>query len=564
MRSVGNTASNRALNPRNVKPSIPLDPDEVDGAMEKFIRQKHQHKKLAGGDAPAPSSTHNTGSTGSLDDRPPPPPPKPLARFGPGLRAASSTFPSALVGGLPSPAQPSRLGWNEDMPGTNGFNGRTTRGRRRSSFDGKLVHLRQIGFKDGERNLTVLKEVDGDVQRAIEVLRRFAAGQHNGAGAGFTRFSVDGAREAAPIGESSLNPYQRQDRPQLSTVNSAAFEQNQVLSLQTPYNPFDVPTQTPFLLDTSLQNLQITQHLNHTGSWPLDSQQHNPFLKTFTPPISPSPMQYQQMRPFQSSADFSSSQVSTPQSSTNTNPFFRQQIQPQPQPAASTNPFEQAQAGQIAEAQATRAPQFQAQVIPEWTQAAPEWTQAAYSQTPGPAHAPYPTVHPQVQSPFEEQPLQHSSPYPQSYQTPGYFEQPLPNPGYPFSQPNTQAQYQITSQPSTPFRDKGSILALYSQPYLAPPQAGTLPPEQQTTAGQDAPSGHTKRRSVTLPASLNPFASLTKAVPGQASKGAAAAAAAAASEAQKPEAAEQRWSGHGRWSPDAFAGLSARVGGGGQ
>lgn len=26
--------------------------------------------------------------------------------------------------------------------------------------------------------------------------------------------------------------------------------------------------------------------------------------------------------------------------------------------------------------------------------------------------------------------------------------------------------------------------------------------------------------------------------------------------------AQERWSGHGRWSPDAFAGLSARVGAG--
>ncbi|EOD49293.1 putative gtpase activating protein for arf protein [Neofusicoccum parvum UCRNP2] len=40
MKRVGNVASNRIYNSTNVKPNIPIDVDEVEGALERFIRQK--------------------------------------------------------------------------------------------------------------------------------------------------------------------------------------------------------------------------------------------------------------------------------------------------------------------------------------------------------------------------------------------------------------------------------------------------------------------------------------------------------------------------------------------
>lgn len=588
MKNTGNTASNRTLNPRNVKPSIPLDPDEVDGAMEKFIRQKYQHKKLAG-DTPVLNAIHNTGSTTSTDDRPPPPPPKPLARLGPGLRTTSATFPSALVGGPPNPAQPSRLGWSENAPPVYGGQ---QRGRRRSSFDGKLVHLRQIGFRDGEQNLTVLKGVDGDVQRAVEVLRQLSGGQQvarvPGVGINATKTREE---QSAVI---SSNPYQR-PRPGLSTVNSASFEQNQALPPQNSYNPFNGSTQVSHPLETSFQNLQLSQNSllpNSTGTYSTGNQQqsqNNPFLKTFTPPISPSPYQYQNIQPVSVSADYSS-QISTPQSATVTNPFFRQQqqLQPQPQLQPSMNPFEQAQAGQTMP-QVLRSPLEQyhpniAPVYPEWQQSGASQLPTAYSQVQTPAGyfqgqttAPYTqsqaaasytqsqtttsytqsqstqTYTQHVQSPFEQPSAQSypvTSPYTQPYQSPGHLQ---PAAEYPFYQQQQQSfpttSQQLSSQPGTPFRDKNSILALYNQPQYARPHDST---QDQTTAGQDPPVATVKRRSVTMPvsstsASMNPFANLTNtAMPRPTGEG----------------NTDQRWSGHGRWSPDAFVGLSAKVGGG--
>ena len=41
MKQQGNIESNKIYNPKNKRPDIPLDADEVDGAMERFIRKKY-------------------------------------------------------------------------------------------------------------------------------------------------------------------------------------------------------------------------------------------------------------------------------------------------------------------------------------------------------------------------------------------------------------------------------------------------------------------------------------------------------------------------------------------
>lgn len=539
MKQGGNVALNRIMNPKNVKPAIPLDPDELDTEMEKFIRQKYQYKKLAG-DTPVLKTRHNTGSTTSSEDRPPPPPPKPLARFGPGLRSFSSTFPSASPKRPTSPVQPSPLGNNNENPRMNALSGGRIRGRRRSSFDGKLQHLRQIGFKDGERNLEVLKEVDGDIPRAIDLLTWLGGGRPTNNGE-----ATNGAARmpASSTGVPSSNPYQRQDRPALSTVNSVTFEQDQVAPVQNPHNPFNAPlhnTQHP--LETSFQDMRLASQTlfpNHTGTWPQESQQpqiqHNPFLKMFTPPISPSSCHY--VQPFPVPLDLSS-QASIPQSATTTNPFFRPV---QPQRTASTNPFEQAQQGQ-------QAPQQLPQHLPN--PVAPNWAQSGLSQPPG--------VFAQVPPVYDQQPQQYipqapvASPYTQPYQSPEHFQQASTNSEYPFYQQQPDflslQQQQTLSQPSTPFRDKNSILALYSQPQLAPTRHGDSIMQDQSVGGQEASlptPGNVKRRSVTMPststgASHNPFANL--ALP-------------QANGSVNQDPSNMRWSG--AWQTE----LSARVGG---
>jgi len=47
MKSIGNIASNKIYNPRNIRPTIPLDPDEVDTSVEKYIREKYQRRTLS-------------------------------------------------------------------------------------------------------------------------------------------------------------------------------------------------------------------------------------------------------------------------------------------------------------------------------------------------------------------------------------------------------------------------------------------------------------------------------------------------------------------------------------
>ena len=84
MKRTGNVESNKFYNPRNVKPQIPIDIDEVDSAMERFIRQKYEQRAFMNNSQPG--TRHNTGSTSSVEDKPPPLPPKPTKRFGFGLQ----------------------------------------------------------------------------------------------------------------------------------------------------------------------------------------------------------------------------------------------------------------------------------------------------------------------------------------------------------------------------------------------------------------------------------------------------------------------------------------------
>src|SRR5271154_6771057 len=96
VKQTGNTAANKIYNPRNVKPDIPLDVDEVDSAMERFIRKKYQERSLVNGKpaVPAPAVSSNAGIQISPENSPPPPlPPKKGKLFGFGLRAHSSAYP---------------------------------------------------------------------------------------------------------------------------------------------------------------------------------------------------------------------------------------------------------------------------------------------------------------------------------------------------------------------------------------------------------------------------------------------------------------------------------------
>src|ERR1700712_791826 len=145
MKRIGNVNSNHTYNPRNTKPAIPMDADEVEGVMERFIRQKYEHRMFASDSAPG--SRQNTGSTSS-DDRPPPLPPKPSKRFHfPSLRAASSTLPVSRSNTLSPPVSPGLSGFgHEPSPPPKDkkpakFLGAEVGGSRDDGFETKLAYL---------------------------------------------------------------------------------------------------------------------------------------------------------------------------------------------------------------------------------------------------------------------------------------------------------------------------------------------------------------------------------------------------------------------------------------
>ncbi|KAF2474608.1 ArfGap-domain-containing protein, partial [Lindgomyces ingoldianus] len=261
MKRMGNTESNKTYNPRNVKPQIPIDVDEVDSTMERFIRQKYEQRAFLN-DSRA-GSRQNTGSTSSVEDRPPPLPPKPTKRFGFGL-AKSSTFPrnvtppvSPSLGGFGQDTSPPRVNKPSRVFGSN----ISTSG---DGLESKLATLRDMGFPDEKRNSTVLKGLNGNLDRAVEALIRL--GEQNPstsrgptptppAKPGVNGISIDRTRTtpAATFG----NPFdaldaiapaptsapQQQPQPEPAPIHThqlpyGASASSNATSPSNPYNPF--------------------------------------------------------------------------------------------------------------------------------------------------------------------------------------------------------------------------------------------------------------------------------------------------------------------------------------
>src|SRR4051812_35467273 len=167
MKRVGNTESNKVYNPRNTKAQIPIDIDEADSAMERYIRQKYEQRAFIHDSQPG--TRHNTGSTSSVEDKPPPLPPKPGRRFGFGIQK-SSTFPR----GTTPPVSPGLGGFDQDAspPRVNKPSrvfGSSVTG---DGLDSKLATLKDMGFADEKRNSTVLKGLNGNLDKTVEALIR--------------------------------------------------------------------------------------------------------------------------------------------------------------------------------------------------------------------------------------------------------------------------------------------------------------------------------------------------------------------------------------------------------
>ncbi|TPR03761.1 Oxidoreductase NAD-binding domain family protein [Aspergillus niger] len=350
MKSHGNNIMNKIYNPKNVKPPVPTDVDESDACMERFIRQKYQHRSLDEAKA-KPPSRHDSGydrphaEDRSPEGSPPPLPPKPARPFGFGLRSASSATNLNRMSNRGSAVSP-----QSDSFGASGISVR--KGSGDASFDAKLATLRDMGFANERRNAIALRELDGNLEKTIETLVRL------GEGNGSVSLAKSPAAQPTPDAGKSSNPFDQLDaRPATRQASGS-------------YNPFDAPVQSQpqaqqapvQSLEQSFQNLQVAQPLfpHSTGGYPMRqvSLPQPLYQQTATPPVptnfaqsayvsSPQPLDGGNNPFFQTGAQPQASMTPPASNIAQNNPFFSQ-VAPQPtgmqQPpqsqAASNSPFD--------------------------------------------------------------------------------------------------------------------------------------------------------------------------------------------------------------------------------
>ncbi|KAK3301264.1 uncharacterized protein B0H64DRAFT_429169 [Chaetomium fimeti] len=595
MRKVGNVVSNKLYNPDNKNPPVPIDADEADGAMERFIRQKYIARTLSVG---------KRRPGGDSDDTPPPLPPKTPSRFG--LRSASSIFPlgskaKKAAGHEPTSPQGSQGSQIQPPPrsSSSGLFGVSVE-RDRAEGDEteqKLAKLRDMGFMDDQKNSMVLKGVGGSLEKAIEALVRLGEGGGRAAAhltparaatMPVTRSLTSGANtEAArtrPISPASTNPFDMLDTP--PPPQPLSSQSTGTLQTKNPYlstNPFGAPQQAPSALDLAFQNMSLAppshQPLfpHHTGglAQQQNTQQHNAQVLyqqqmngPLTAPLPTAPQGYSGMTMNGSQTYPQPMQPAT----TGYNPFFPAQPQQQPL-SVNTAQFGGNMSGNPFTRSPTRIQSPTLSQIPEQTQ------QNFYAQ---PAQSAQP-MQPQVSNPFFSQMTPPAQQYPgqmQQMQMPQHQQQQQQQqqmPQYMGMAPQMTG-YMQQQQPPRP--DKASIMALYNHAQPAPAQtpfqtqgAGqTTTPAQTPNSlfpSQTFPQQPQQQQQQQQPQQLVPQPQQQQQVPhptpvspGTMSKNPFMTAGAAAAPKHNVSrdsmmAVGLEWS-NGRHSPDAFASLSAR------
>jgi hypothetical protein len=496
MKRVGNVASNRTYNPQNTRPPIPIDADEADSAMERFIRQKYQDRSVK---APA---RNNTGSTNS-DDQPPPLPPKTGSRFG--FRSASSIFPLSSKAKRDSARQQEFESSRErsPSPGRNKHSrvfGSNVGTGSDSDLDAKMAKLREMGFMDDKRNMAVLKGLSGNLEKSIETLARLGEGNgvarmpktadSSGSGpssrsrtpisptAGLT---INRTREKETPKEpsrQSSNPFDMLDNPPpiaqpQSSQSTGSLPQPQTQMMgNNPYqqtsNPFGLmPSQSQVNLNQAFQNMAISpsqQPLfpNHTGGFPgpQQSQHQSLYQQSMAPPVPSIPQQYYPPVIYENPQQ-QAQQVQEVQQNTSYNPFMQQQAQPQQAPPINTN--------------------FQSNPFMQQQQQGQNMYQSPIDQSPQ-QYRSVSAFHshqnqPQPQSnPF----LQNNQPQ-QSYDYQSQQQQQ-------FQPPARQQTFPLMAQ-QTERADKRTILDLYNYPQMAP----------QTQQPQQLQQDQTQQENMAMP-----------------------------------------------------------------
>ncbi|KUJ11840.1 ArfGap-domain-containing protein [Mollisia scopiformis] len=535
MKRVGNIASNRIYNPQNARPPIPIDADEADSAMERFIRQKYQERAVTA------QARNNTGSTNS-DDQPPPLPPKPGSRFG--FRSASSIFPmsskskrEAEISRQQSPSPP------RSKPSR--IFGTSVASDGKDDLEAKMAKLRDMGFTDERRNMAVLKGLSGNLEKSIETLVRL--GEGGGApvparetptpsqsrapmGAGLT---INRTREASSP-KVSNNPWEVLDNPppvaqpqSSQSTGSLARSQNPMMG-NNPYqqtqstNPFGLaPSQSQYNLNQAFQSMSVSSSQpplfpHHTGGFPgpQPAQHQQLYQQSMTPPVPSLPQQYYPPVIYENSAQ----QPQQPQQTNSYNPFMQQSQQP---PTLNTNVPSNPYIQQLATPQSLYQSPIEQSPQQQYPSSSPFYQNGAQAQLQQQQMNPY--FNQAAQNNAQQQTQPQMNPFFQNSQA-----QQAPPQNYDF-QSQQQPQYQQYRQQTLPLMaqqtgkaDKRSILDLYNYPQLAPaPHQQQQPQQQQQDQGQaqvqnlsvpGSQSFQPQQRSVSSPLSMptgskNPFAS---------------------------------------------------------
>ncbi|RTE79034.1 hypothetical protein BHE90_006454 [Fusarium euwallaceae] len=525
MRKVGNTTSNNLYNPEHRKPPVPVDVDEADSAMERFIRQKYMNNTV--------TRTGKPKSPSLGEGVPPPLPPKnSTTKFG--FRSASSIFPlsskskkeARSIAAIQDVRSPSPRPPNKPSK----VFGATLDLDQPDDMEQKLTRLRDMGFHDTKRNALVLKGVNGNIERAIETLVRLGEGGGRpsplptpspreqtlrtsrsltpltptsgglGLGAGLsvpTRSATD--RPTTPS-SASTNPFDNLGPAQPQTAQSTGTLQNKNVFGQT--NPFGAPAaqqQTdPF--SQAFQNMSLSPQQplfpHHTGGpAPQPTQQPVVYQQAIAPSAPTTPNGFV-------AAGFNN--MAYPQTiqaqPTGYNPFFANAtnpVQQQPQQVPNSIISVNTNQGQAGYNPFTRSPTRIASPslgqIPEQTQTSfqsPSVFQgSAVYQSPAPmnppetatnpffANATQPVVQMGQQAYVQQNAFQQSQPQPQLQMQAGNnpFGQPQIAQQLYSQQPQVlQQQQQQFYQPQRP--DKASIMALFNNyPQMTPQQSAPEP-----------------------------------------------------------------------------------------
>jgi len=608
MRKIGNTTSNRAFNPKNSQPPVPLDIDEVDTAMEKFIRQKYEQRTYSGGKTIAPATRAPARQdTGSSDDQPPPPPPKPGRRFGFGLRSASSALPLSKPyeeSPPPTPDFPRKL---SRAPSPIRINKQSrvfgaSIGVIEDGMEWKLVQLKEMGFPDDKRNTNILKGLNGDLERAIESLVRLGEGNTP---ASRTRTPNSARFPEVPRSKQTVGDGRGQQTPG-SALQTAALPTQQLPQTQPTnqsYNPFEIaPPSAPFqqaAFDNAFQTMHITQPLfpNATGGYPNQQQQLQQarVQQSMTPPVPQLPHQFPYSNPYatqqrtptynpfmnqpqqqsqaMSANPFLPSQQAVQPSSAN--PFTPSQQGPQPSSAypfmltqqtfTSQNPYQtQSTMNQVL----SPPPQVQYQQPQQYQQQPQQQQQTQQQQMEQQSQLQW--AQQQFQQTYQQSPQQLTSP--QSFGQPLQSPQSIQSPSHPFEL-NFQNQYQSPAQPLQPQQtgryDKSSILALYNYPQSIPPP---MPQDDNVPNAMTSMSSSPQPQAAKLPPGVPGIGQRSATMPATSFSGNKNPFTTSLSIANPTGSSQLNGGGHqanqesidagalqnGRHSPDAFASLSAR------